>query len=106
MRKIYSLFKFWVLIKVAKVKLKRIPVGFIGNKQENLKSFLLDLFDKISQFLVTSHSAKVCRICRKMSEDLIDICVGLHKTYPFPVWDNVVFYALDLKNLAYRMEKV
>ena len=123
MKNVYFLVKFWVLIKVAHIRLKKIKVGFVflkithfwlkkikvnfvGEEQEKLKNFLLEIIDKISSFLMVSHSSKLCKICRRYSEDLIDLSVGLHETYSFPVWDNLVFYASDLRTFTYRTDQM
>jgi hypothetical protein len=106
MKSVYFLVKFWVLIKVAQMRLKKITVNFVGEDQEKLKNFLLGIIDRITTFLVSSHSVKSYRICRKFSNDLIDLAVGLRRTYAFPVWDNVLFYACDLKTLTYRTDRI
>ena len=88
------------------MRLKKITVNFVGEDQEKLKNFLLGIIDRITTFLVSSHSVKAYKICRKFSNDLIDLAVGLRRTYAFPVWDNVLFYACDLKTLTYRTDRI
>ena len=69
MKNVYSLVKFWVLIKVAHIRLKNIRnLGSISEEQEKLKNFLLGIIDRISDFLITSHSVKLYKVCRKFSE--------------------------------------
>ncbi len=107
MKSVYFLVKFWVLIKVAQMRLKKITVNFVGEDQEKLKNFLLGIIDRITMFLISSHSVKAYKICWKFSNDLIDLAVGLNKTYAFPALDNLLLYcACDLRTLAYRTEPV
>ena len=102
MKNVYLLVKFWVLIKVAQMKLKKISVDLASEKQESLRSFLSDIIDRMSVLLmVTSPKLRRRKIWRKFSEEIVDVSIGLRNTYLFPVWDNLVYNAVDLRNLTY-----
>ena len=87
------------------MKLRKIGVDFAGYKQESLKNLLSGIIDKMS-VLLTVTSPKLCKskIWRKLSEEIMDVSIGLHNKYLFPVLDNLVYNAVDLRNLTCSTE--
>ena len=111
-RQACALLKFWLLIKIAHLKLMKVRVVrvlcSVYKEQENLKTLLTRIIDGISLFFGNiknddlSHSANLREISKNFSEDLIDLAIGLRSTYLFPAYDNVLYYASDLNTLVKR----